>query len=126
MMIFSPGPVRAGDGWDYAGNSANAATHFKLKTLSGSEANLACTSEFNLGPEELKTVRQALQLGEVTGLELKQSRMLVAGAVEFLLPAARPAKGEMSFDKFYEMSLPGEAWQLQETERFKLSLEVSP
>jgi len=126
MMIFKGTPVRAGDTWDYAGNTTSAATHFRLASLSGSSAAVTCASELSLGPDELKSVRQALRLDSAAGLELKQSNMVVDGRMDFLLPAARPAKAQMNFNKNYSMTLPGEAWQLQETERFELSLEVAP
>lgn len=126
LMIFKSTPVRAGDSWEIAGNSGNAATRFKLETLSGTSAQLACTSEFDLGPGELKTVQQALHLDEAAGLELKKSRLAITGSENFLLPAARPGKVFMNFDKSYALALPGEEWQLQETEQFELSLETAP
>ncbi|NTV51803.1 MAG: hypothetical protein HGA76_02135 [Candidatus Firestonebacteria bacterium] len=126
MMVFKQASVRAGDTWDYAGNSGNAATHFSLTALSTRSAQVACVSDFSLGDEELTTVRKALQLEAASGLVLKESRMRVTGSVEFLLPAGRPEKGKMHFEKFYAMSLPAETWQLQETEDFKFSLTVSP
>jgi hypothetical protein len=126
LMIFKPSPVKAGEVWDYAGNSGNAATQYKLESLSASSAQLTCLSEFNLGAGELKAVRQALHVDETTGLELKQSRMVVTGSANFLLPAGRPGETSMNFDKAYAMTLPAEAWELQETERFDLTVEVAP
>jgi hypothetical protein len=122
MTIFDASPVAAGGSWEYQGNSLGARTRFTLTALTRDSAHIAYASELNLKPEELAAVKNALQLSQEAGLELKSSRMRITGGVEFNRLAGRPETAVMDFDKRYEMTLPQELWRLQETEHYELSV----
>jgi hypothetical protein len=122
MTTFKREPVAVGAQWDYQGNTGNAQTRFHLKALSAHKARIDYASDLELTASELQTVKRALRLDEVRGLELKQSRMRIRGGVDFSLTGGRPDSADMGFEKQYEMALPGEVWKLRENEKYQLSV----